>query len=93
MSFVYKITKAQNNSTNRQLRMNKHLFFFDFGMSQMLPVKQSLHPFKKFCLRVLMIAINVSVAICQLPIRQFCSFGKRSIVFLLIEIVCLKYCF
>ena len=25
-----------------------------------------------------MIAINVSVAISQLPIRQLCSFGKRS---------------
>ena len=27
-----------------------------------------------------MIAINVSVATCQLPIRQFSSFGKRCVV-------------
>ena len=30
----------------------------------------------KFCHLALMIAINVSVAIWQLPIRQFCSFAK-----------------
>ena len=58
--------------------MNKHLFF-NFGISEIFLVIQSLNPFEKFCLWALMIAINVSVAICQLSIRQFCSFGKRSI--------------
>ena len=53
--------------------MNRHLFsvinlFFNFGMSEVFLVIQSLNPFEKFCLWDLMIAINVSVAICQLPI-------------------------
>ena len=48
-------------------------------MSEIFLVTESLHLFEKFCICALMIAINVSVAICQLPIRQFCSFGKRSI--------------
>ena len=34
-------------------------------MSQIFLVIQSLNPFEKFCLWALMIAINVSVAICQ----------------------------
>ena len=67
-SFLY---KAQNNHTKRQLRTNKHLFIFNFGMSQIFLVKQSLHPFEKFCIWALISAINVSVAACQLPIRQF----------------------
>ena len=38
-------------------------------MSHIFLVIQSLNPFEKFCLWALMIAINVSVAIWQLPIR------------------------
>ena len=48
-------------------------------MSQLFVVIQSLTLFEKFCLCALMIAINVSVVICQFSIRQFCSFGKRSV--------------
>ena len=36
----------------------------------------SLSPFGKFCLWAFMTAINVSNAMCQLPIHQFASFGK-----------------
>ena len=62
------------------LLLNQHrsygsIFFFYFGMSQIFLVIQSLHPFETFCLWAVMIAIYVSVAICQLPIRQ--SLGKR----------------
>ena len=39
---------------------------------------QSLNLPKKFCLWDFMIPTNVSVAICLLPIRQFCLFGKMS---------------
>ena len=35
----------------------------------------------KFCLWALIFAINMSVAICQLPICQIPSFGKMSIAF------------
>ena len=49
-------------------------------MSQMKLVIQSLNPFEKICPWALMIAVNVSVAICQLPICQFCSLGKTSII-------------
>ena len=48
-------------------------------MLQIFLVLQSLHPFEKFCLWASMSAVNVSVAICQLPVRQFCSFGKSLI--------------
>ena len=34
-------------------------------MSQIFPVTQSLHPLETFCLWTLVVAINVSVAICQ----------------------------
>ena len=64
------------NFINKQLRI--HLFF-NFGMLQIFPVIQSLNSFEKFCLCALRISMNVPVAICQLPIHQFCSFGKRSI--------------
>ena len=74
-SFLY---RAQNNFTNRHLRLKRFYLFFNFDRSQIFLVKQFLHPFEKYCLWALMIAINVSVAICQLPIRQFCLFGKRS---------------
>ena len=40
-------------------------------MSQIFLVINSLHPLKKFCHWALTIAIHVSIAICQLPIRQF----------------------
>ena len=43
-------------------------------MLEIFPVIQSLHPFEKLGLWALMIAINVAVAVCQLPLRQFCSF-------------------
>ena len=69
-SFLY---KAQNNCTYKQLRINKHLFF-NFGMSQIFLVIQSSTPYEKFCLWALMIAIDVSITICQ-----FHSFGKKSI--------------
>ena len=46
-------------------------------MSLLFPVIQPVNPFEKLCLWALMIAINI--AICQLPNRQFCSFGKKSI--------------
>ena len=39
-------------------------------------LSQKFH--EKFCLWASMIAINVSVAICQVPICQFSSFGKKS---------------
>ena len=48
-------------------------------MSHIFLLIKSLNPFVKFCLWFLIIVINVSVAICQLPICQFCSFGKRYI--------------
>ena len=44
-------------------------------------MKQSLHPFEKFSHWTLMIAINVSVAACQLPILQFCSFEKKKVYY------------
>ena len=46
-------------------------------MSQIFLVIQSLNPFENVCLCALMTAINVSVAICQLQICQFRSFGKK----------------
>ena len=49
-------------------------------MSQIFLAIQPLHPLENFCHWALMIAINVSVAICQLPISQFCSFGKGSFI-------------
>ena len=36
---------------------------FNVGMPQIFLVIESVHPFEKFCLWALMIAINVSVAI------------------------------
>ena len=47
-------------------------------MLQIFLAIQSLNPFEKFCIRALMIAINVSEAKCQMAIRQLSSFGKKS---------------
>ena len=66
-SFLY---KAQNKYTNKQLRINKHLFIFNFDMSQIFLVIQALNPFETFCGWTLMIATKVSVAICPLPILK-----------------------
>ena len=44
-------------------------------MSQIILAIQYPNPFEK-SLRALMIAMYVSVAICQIAIRQFSSFGK-----------------
>ena len=60
-------------------------------MSHIFLVIQSLHPFEKLCLRALMITINVSVAVCQLPLRQFCSVGKRSIAESMINLLRMKF--
>ena len=38
---------------------------------------KSQNPHETICLWASVIAINVSVAICQLPIHQLSSFGKR----------------
>ena len=46
-------------------------FFIHYGMSHVFLRIQSFHPFEKFYLWPLIIAINVSVAIWQLAIRQF----------------------
>ena len=59
--------------------MKNIYLFVNVGISQVSLLIQCLHQFKKFCLWTLMITINVSVAICQLPIRQFRSIGKRSV--------------
>ena len=53
------------------------VYFLNFGISHIFLKIQSLTPFEKFCLWALIIAINVSVAICQLAIRQFSLFGKK----------------
>ena len=50
---------------------------FNFGISQMFLEIQSFNPFGKFYLWALMIAVNVSVAICQSAIRQFPQFGNN----------------
>ena len=47
-------------------------------MSQIFLLIQSLNPYGKVCLWALMIAIDVSAAICQLPIRKLYSFGKMT---------------
>ena len=41
--------KAQNNCTNKLIRIDRYLllFFFNFGMSQMFLVIQSLNQFEK----------------------------------------------
>ena len=48
-------------------------------MSQILRGIQPSNTFEKFWFWALMVAINVSVAICQFPIHQFRLLGKRSI--------------
>ena len=51
--------------------MNKHLFIFLFWYITDIPSDTIFKPVEKCCLWALMIAINVSVAKCLLPIRQF----------------------
>ena len=60
-------------------------------MSHILLLIQSLNPFLKFCLWALIIEINVSVAICQLPIREFSLFGKK--VYFMLKHVSCNFCF
>ena len=60
-------------------------------MLEIFPVIQSLHPFEKLGIWALMIAINVAVAVCQLPLRQFCSFGKWSIAESMINLLKMKF--
>ena len=57
---------------------------FNFSVSQIFLVLQSLIPCGKFCLWTLMIAINMSVAICQLATCEFSAFGKKANVPVLI---------
>ena len=45
----------------------------------------SHNPHEKICLWASVFAINVSVAICQLPIRRCSKFGKKSFVFIQIQ--------
>ena len=52
------------------LRINIHLFILT------LVCHGYLNPFAKFCLWALMIAVDVSVAICQLPNRHFFNLEK-----------------
>ena len=61
---------AKNIPTNKQLRMNKHKFNPTYSK-----VIQSLNPLENF-IWPLKIVINVSVAICHLPIRQFFHLEK-----------------
>ena len=51
----------------------------NFSMSRIFLEIQLLNRCRKFCLWALMIAINVSVVICQLPIYQFSALEKRTI--------------
>ena len=44
--------------------------FLNFGVSEIFLLTQFLNSCRKFCLWALMIEINVSVVICQLPIRH-----------------------
>ena len=53
-----------------------HMYFLQYIFQTLLG---------KFCLWVLMIAINVSVAMWQLPIGHFCTFGKRSNMYLFVR--------
>ena len=47
-------------------------------MSHIFLVLQSLKLFEIICLwDLIIVSIYMSVAICQLPIRQLCSFGKN----------------
>ena len=79
--------KSHNICTDKNYKIiNKlYLIISKFSMSQKFPVIQSLSPCGQFCLCTLMIAINVTVAIYQLLIRQFSSFGKRLICCILYE--------
>ena len=61
--------------------MNKHLFIFKFWYVTDIPSDTIFTPIWKV-LSLGFDACNVSVAMCPLPTRQFCSFGKRSIIFL-----------
>ena len=70
-------------STNKLYLLNNLMHvniyvFCNFGISHVFLVIHSLTPYGTFCLLALMIAINVSVAMCQLPVHQFSSFGKMS---------------
>ena len=53
----------------------------NFSMSNVILVMQSLNHCEKFCLWALIIVINMSVAICQLPTCQFSAFRKGQYVF------------
>ena len=67
----YKVIVLINN------KIYQYLCIFS---SQKFLVKQSSTPFGKFCISALTIAINMPFTIFQLPIRQFCSFGKKNVV-------------